>query len=438
MKRQKTTGLTPSVMSGFRILTVASSFGSGARVRAAGPCHEARERSRFLQAGRRLHIECVHLVGIVVEDLLFEPLGIRGKTVTKRDERGSRRRADAAHQRQCAPEGEPSPTLVGSGAFYDAEAVIEHCIVEGPVLRAQIVSTLGRFVAREGPLFTPVSPGDVDPAPLHKVAGEANPGGLAFERGAREFVIEQVEQAVERGLVAAVRRRGQQEKVPLPILGQSLQQLEALLAALMRADAGMRLVDHDELWAGPGERLATPVRLDVVEADDGVGMRIEQRLRGGSPRSSRGAEEAVTAAASEVELGVQFAGPLLNQMRRAEDCEAVGLAAIDQLAQDQPRLDGLADTDIVGDQQPHDGQPQGHQQRYQLVGARLECHASGRPERAGAAPERQSQGLGQQPGTILRRQLLEVRHFETSVPHRLAARAQDAGIARRLRYRRVA
>ena len=53
-------------------------------------------------------------------------------------------------------------------------------------------------------------------------------------------------------------------------------------------------------------------------------------------------------------------------MRRAEDRETVGLAAIDQLAEDQPRLDGLADTDIVGDQQPHDGQPQGHQQRYQL------------------------------------------------------------------------
>src|SRR6266566_3985012 len=33
MKRQKTTGLAPSVMSGFRILTVAPSFGSSARIR---------------------------------------------------------------------------------------------------------------------------------------------------------------------------------------------------------------------------------------------------------------------------------------------------------------------------------------------------------------------------------------------------------------------
>jgi hypothetical protein len=71
--------------------------------------------------------------------------------------------------------------------------------------------------------------------------------------------------------------------VPLPVLGQSLQQLEALLAALMGADAGMRLVDHDQLWAGPGKRVATPVGLDVVEADHGVGMRIEQRLRRRQP-----------------------------------------------------------------------------------------------------------------------------------------------------------
>ena len=64
---------------------------------AFGPCHEARERSRFIQAGRRLYIEGVHFVDIVVEDLLFEPLGIRGKTIAKRAERGGRRRADAAH-----------------------------------------------------------------------------------------------------------------------------------------------------------------------------------------------------------------------------------------------------------------------------------------------------------------------------------------------------
>ena len=66
--------------------------------------------------------------------------------------------------------------------------------------------------------------------------------------------IEQAEQPVERRLVAAVRRRGQQEQVALMVLGQALQQLEALLAALMRADAGVRLVDDRPTRAGTGER----------------------------------------------------------------------------------------------------------------------------------------------------------------------------------------
>src|SRR5204862_182871 len=98
-----------------------------------------------------------------------------------------------------------------------------------------------------------------------------------FLQAGRRLHIERVDLV---GLVAAVRRRGQQEKVPLLVLGQSLQQIEALLAALMRADAGMRFVDHDELWAGPRKRVAASLRLDVVEADDGVRVRIEQRLRG--------------------------------------------------------------------------------------------------------------------------------------------------------------
>ena len=85
-------------------------------------------------------------------------------------------------------------------------------------------------MAREGPLFSPVSPGDVDAPSLHEVASETDAGGLAVKRDAGEFVIEQAEQAIECGLVTAVRRRGQQEQVALLVLGQSLQKLKALLA----------------------------------------------------------------------------------------------------------------------------------------------------------------------------------------------------------------
>ena len=137
MKRQKTTGLAPSATSGFSIFDQRFELRIARPGQALGLRDEARERSRFVRAGRRLDIDRVGLVGIVVEDLLFEPLGIGGEAVAQRADCGGRRRADAAHQRQCAPEGEPPPTLVRPGAFDDAEAVVEHGIVEGSVLRVK-------------------------------------------------------------------------------------------------------------------------------------------------------------------------------------------------------------------------------------------------------------------------------------------------------------
>ena len=100
--------------------------------------------------------------------------------------------------------------------------------------------------------------------------------------------IEQAEQPVERGLVAAVRRRGQQHQVARRRLGEPLQQLVALVAALAGRRAGVRLVDDDELGAGAQELGAAAFALDVVEADDGVRVggedalaRRQARARGG-------------------------------------------------------------------------------------------------------------------------------------------------------------
>ena len=61
-----------------------------------------------------------------------------------------------------------------------------------------------------------------------------------------KLLIEQAEQPIEGRLVAAVRRGGQQDQVALRVLGKTLEQLEPLLPALVRADAGMRFVDHDQ------------------------------------------------------------------------------------------------------------------------------------------------------------------------------------------------
>ena len=67
---------------------------------------------------------------------------------------------------------------------------------------------------------------------------------LVFQRPARKFGIEKTEQAVERLLVAAVRRGRQQHQMALGVCRDRTQELEALLPAVMRADAGVRLIDH--------------------------------------------------------------------------------------------------------------------------------------------------------------------------------------------------
>ena len=103
--------------------------------------------------GGGLDIDRVGLVGVVIEDLLLEPIGISSEAIAQRARGGGGRRTDAAHQRQCAPEGEPSPALVRAGALDDAEAVVEHGVVECAVLGGQVVGTspLFRGAGRRAP-----------------------------------------------------------------------------------------------------------------------------------------------------------------------------------------------------------------------------------------------------------------------------------------------
>src|ERR1700685_107109 len=97
----------------------------------------------------------------------------------------------------------------------------------------------------------------------------------------------------------------------------------------------------------------------------------------------------------QIELQLQLAGPLFDQMRWAKNRETIRLASIDQLAQDETTFDGFADPDIVRDEQSADGKPQRHQQRNELISARLKAQARGGPKRPCAAPERQPQCIRQ-------------------------------------------
>ncbi|MNF71527.1 hypothetical protein D3C84_534780 [compost metagenome] len=188
---------------------------------------------------------------------------------------------------------------------------------------------------------------------------------------------------------------GEQYQVALLIFRQALQQFEAQLLASTATGASVGLVDDDAFRSGSQELFAVALALDVIQADDDYGVVVEQAhtMRqlaldaGGGSRSQRHS--------LKVEAGFQLALPLFDQVRRAEDGQAGDFATIHQFAGDQAGLDGLADTHVVGNQQAHGGQAQRHQQRHELVAARLHGNVAEGAERAGSGAQGQTQCIAQ-------------------------------------------
>ena len=182
-------------------------------------------------------------------------------------------------------------------------------------------------------------------------------------------------------------------------LAERLEQFVALVAAAGGGAERERVgfVDDHELGAGADEVLAAAVGLDEVRRDDDVRVLLKERAgRRGRPRSSRLAVEGRTSSACEVELRPQLVLPLLGEVRRAEHGEALSVAAVEQLASDQRGLDGLADPDVVGDQQPHGLELERHQQRHELVGPRVDGDATERAERSGRGADAEPQRVAEQ------------------------------------------
>ena len=241
---------------------------------------------------------------------------------------------------------------------------------------------------------------DVPPTALDEVASKAlaqQPVRLAREIvQTRKVGMQKTEQIVKGQLVAAMRCRRQHQEVPVRALGELAQQLEAPVPRPSARDRSMRLVNHHHLGAGAQEVVEPAIALDEVEAEDGEGIGVEDahgvRQVALEPRRARCRD----GRRSQGELGLQLGTPLIDQVRRAEDREALDLAAVDELAQDQAGLDRLADADVIGDQQPRGFLAERHHQRGELVGARLEVDPAGTSERAGAAAQGKPEGIAQE------------------------------------------
>ena len=113
-------------------------------------------------------------------------------------------------------------------------------------------------------------------------------------------------------------------------------------------------------------------------------MNLEQRLVRAQTPLQAGGRSSAHDLGVDAELLREFLLPLLAQVGRAYDCEPLDLSAIEEFPGDQPGLDGLADADIVGDEQPHRVELQRHEQRHELIGARFDIEVAEAPERPGA------------------------------------------------------
>jgi hypothetical protein len=182
------------------------------------------------------------------------------------------------------------------------------------------------------------------------------------------------------------------------VLPRSAAQLEALLPAAADA-AGQRaavgLVHDDELRALEDKSSARR-GFDEVGGDDGEAVAVEHRHAHGRSRSSRWMVLLSTSSASMWNFSASsccHCSARCGGHSTASRWISPGRAARGRSG----RLDGLADADVVGDQQPHRVELERHHQRHELVGPRLDGDAAEAAERSGRRAGGQPRGVPQQP-----------------------------------------
>jgi hypothetical protein len=87
---------------------------------------------------------------------------------------------------------------------------------------------------------------------------------------------------------------------------------------------------------------------------------------------------------------------LLDEVGRAENGEGIDLATVHEFTQDEASFDGFPDTDIIGDEDAWHWEAQGHQERDELIDARLERKLSGGAERPCTTAEGKAHGIRKQ------------------------------------------
>ena len=391
MKRQKTTTLNPASTSSATCSEAALRLRIAILARETlGLAYQPFQR-RAVATDRGLDVVRHECVDVTVENAIEKILaGLLAEILSGTGAQGKHgrngARPGAAQERQGSPEVEALPQLVPGVGLHDLGAVIEDTVEEGFPGSGELVGELPRFAARKNVALMPLS--EVGTPSLDEVPGETVAETCAVRARdlgqALEFRREQAEKPVERGVIAAVRSRREQDEVPRCGAGQTLKQLAPLMPALAGGGARVGLVNDHEVGTRLQEVVSSLAGLHVVEADDRVRVLREdacprRKAPLQAPRAPGG-----DGCGADMEANLQLGDPLVHEVRGAEDDGAIDVAAVEKLARDEQGLNRLAHPDVVGDEQAHGVELERHQQRHELVGARLDRDLSKAPKRSGA------------------------------------------------------
>ena len=214
-------------------------------------------------------------------------IGSRGSTA-QRGNGGRRAGSHGAQQRQGQPPAHALVMPVTIERIGHRLAGVAHHLLDQPlVLGRELVGLLALRSLRKGRIGVEIA-ANIGAPPLHEVGSQ--PAALLFVlfarqifRQLREIPIQESQQRAKGLFFAAMRGSGDQYQVAVPLLRKAGDELVALVpsaASLAAVGTGMRLVHDHQFGAGAQELVAAPLRLDEVSRDDGIGVALEERLRG--------------------------------------------------------------------------------------------------------------------------------------------------------------
>ena len=205
----------------------------------------------------------------------------------------------------------------------------------------------------------------------------------------------------------------------------------------------MGLVDDHETRTYAQEFISPTVRFYVVEGNYRVGIDLEDGL----VRPEVAFQARDRAGSHHFRFNAEFFRklllPLLAQVRRTDDGKPFDFPAVEKFPDDQAGFYGLADADVVRDQETYGVQPECQKQRRELIRSRDEVDVAETSERSRSRPQLQKESVSQEQGGLLRARFVRIGQVESrrNGPFGLKRQVYERGVvfrsAERTKFQKV-